>query len=368
MPWAALRAVLPMLLCGSLQAQILIGQTTGLSGNSAANVRETTAGARLWIDAVNARGGVEGQPIEVIALDDKGDARLAEQNARTLIQQRKVLALFMVRGTPQNAAILPLLEQHEVPSIAPSTGAMLLHEPVRRYVFNVRSPYQDEAQKVVRQLSSMGVSRIAVLKTRDAFGDDAAQGAARGFTQSGRTPVLVEAFDKAQPDFAPLVPRLVAAEVQAVLVIGSGAAVAQATLALRAAGSRAMVVTLSNNASAGFVALLGPHARGVVVTQVFPDERSLAVPMIKEANDLLKAQGGGTLSPAVVEGFAAAKVLVEALRRAGAHPTRASLQRALESMATFDLGGLALHFGPGDHSGLHFTDLSIIDAEGHFRR
>jgi ABC-type branched-subunit amino acid transport system substrate-binding protein len=362
--WALGLAVL----CGVANAQILIGQTTGVTGNSAANVKETATGARLWIDAVNAKGGVNGQRIELVTLDDKGDAKLAAANARELIEARKVLALFMVRGTPQNEAILPLVEQAGVPLVAPSTGAMALRSPVRKYVFNVRSSYQDEAEKAIRQLASMGISRIAVLKTQDSFGDDAVQGAERGFAQAGLKPVLVEAFDKAQPHFEPVVPRVMQADAQAVMVLGTGAAVAKATHALRAAGSKITVVTLSNNASSGFVKELGLDGRGVLVTQVFPSERSLAVPMIKEASELLRAKGHGTLSPAMIEGYAAAKVLVEGLRRAGANPSRASLQKALEDMSHYDLGGLAVHYSASDHSGLKFTDLSIVDLGGGFRR
>ena len=355
-------------LCTCATAQIVIGQTTGVTGNSAANVKETMAGQRLWIDAVNAKGGVNGQKIELVTLDDHGDAKQAQANARKLIEERQVLALFMVRGTPQNEAILPLLEKYAVPLVAPSTGAMALRTPVKRYVFNVRSSYQDEAEKAIQQLASMGVSRIAVLKTLDSFGDDAVQGAERGFDRIGAKPVLLEGFDKAKPDFKPLVPRVVASNAQAVVVIGTGASVVRAVQELRATGSKATVVTLSNNASSGFVKELGADARGVMVTQVFPSERSLAVPMIKEADDLLKGKGQTGLSPAMIEGFAGAKVLVEGLRRAGASPTRASLQRALEEMTRYDLGGLVVQYSASDHRGLKFTELSIVDGGGSFRR
>lgn len=365
----ALAGLLAAVALHGAQAQWLIGQTTGVTGNSAANVAETLAGARLWLDATNAHGGVHGRRVELLTLDDHGEAPKALRNARELIEQRHVLALFMVRGTPQNAAILPLLAQHGVPNIAPSTGAMLLHAPVQPWVFNVRTPYQDEARKAIEQLASMGVQRIALLKTRDAFGDDAAQGARQGFAATRLTPVLEAGFDKAAPDFHALVPRVVAAKAQAAMVLGTGAAVVQFTHALRDAGSRATVVTLSNNASSGFVKALGDDARGVVVTQVFPNERSLAVPMIKEAADLLHARDAqAQLSPAMVEGFAAAKVLVEALRRAGPAITRDALRRALDGMSRYDLGGLTLHYAPDDHTGLRFTDLSIVDADGGFRR
>jgi branched-chain amino acid transport system substrate-binding protein len=349
-------------------AQIVIGQTTGVTGNSATNVKETIAGQQLWIDAVNAKGGVNGQRIDVVTIDDRGDAKQAKANAGILIEEKKALALFMVRGTPQNEAILPLLEQHGVPLIAPSTGAMVLRVPLRRYVFNVRSSYQDESEKAVRQLASMSISRIAVLRTLDSFGDDAVLGADRGFARIGAKPVLVEGFDKAKPDFKPIAPRVVASNAQAVMVIGTGAAVVQAVKQIRAAGSRATIVTLSNNASSGFVRELGNDARGVIVSQVFPNERALAVPMIKEASDLLRAGGQTELSPAMIEGFAGAKVLVEGLRRAGPNPTRASLHKALEAMSRFDLGGLVLQYSPGDHSGLKFTELSIVDSSGRFSR
>jgi ABC-type branched-subunit amino acid transport system substrate-binding protein len=140
---------------------------------------------------------------------------------------------------------------------------------------------------------------------------------------------------------------------------------------LRNAGSQATVATLSNNAAAGFVTGLGVHAKGVIVSQVFPSERRLAVPMIAEAARLATAQKVNSLSPAMIEGFAAAKVLVAGLRRAEKDSktiTRASLKRALESLSRLDIGGLEVTFSPTDHTGLDFADLSIISEDGGFRR
>ena len=137
---------------------------------------------------------------------------------------------------------------------------------------------------------------------------------------------------------------------------------------IRKAGSRAQIITNSNNASGGFVKSLGTHASGTIVTQVFPYERSLSVAMVKEAMDLAKAKGLEGVSPAMLEGFAAAKVLVAGLQRAGANPTRAKLRDALEGLSKLDIGGLEVGFGPNDHTGLEFVDLSIIDSGGKFRR
>lgn len=152
------------------------------------------------------------------------------------------------------------------------------------------------------------------------------------------------------------------------LFIGSGAAVADGIAAIRKAGSRAQIITNSNNASGGFIKSLGANATGTIVTQVFPNERSLAAAIVKEAGDLAKAKGLEGLSPAMLEGYAAAKVLVAGLQRAGANPTRAKLLDALEGLKKLDPGGLELGYGPNDHTGLEFVDLSIIDESGRFRR
>lgn len=352
------------------QTQIRIGQTAGLTGAVAASVKEATDGARLYFDAVNARGGIGGQKLELVSLDDQFDPKLSVENARTLIDQG-VIALFLTRGTPHNQAILPLLSAAKVPLVGPSTGAMALHQPVHPWLFNVRATYQREAERAVRHLVQIGVERIAIVQVADSFGDDAAEGALRGFG-AGAKPVVHDPYDRAKPDFSKIVPRIVAADAQAVLFIGSGTAVVDGMKALRAAGSKAQLLTLSNNASSGFVKALGEQAQGVIVSQVLPPERSFGTPMVKEAHDLAQARGAKApeITPALLEGFAAAKVLTEGLRRAAAagQLNRSGLQRALEGLNRYDLGGLELSYSATDHSGLDYADLSIIGADGRFRR
>jgi ABC-type branched-subunit amino acid transport system substrate-binding protein len=113
---------------------------------------------------------------------------------------------------------------------------------------------------------------------------------------------------------------------------------------------------------------VGDIGRGVIVTQVFPYERSISSPLVKQALELAKARGITELSPAMLEGFAAAKVLVEGLQRAGAKPTREKLQAALEGIRKLDIGGLEVSYSPDDHTGLDFADLSIIGTDGKFKR
>lgn len=349
-------------------AQLRIGQPSGFTGSVAAGVKENTEGAKLYLDAVNKRGGVHGQPIELISVDDQFEPAKTVEVARNLITQQGVLALFLNRGTPHAQALLPLLAEHRVPLVAPSTGAMGLHDPVNPWVFNVRAPYQREAIKAVGHLVSLGMTRIAVLQTDDTFGADSAAGAEKGFVAANLKPVLQQKFPRDKADFAALAVQVVQSDAQAVIYLGASATVANGVKALRAAGSSAQVVTLSNNASEGFIKLLGELGRGVIVTQVFPNERSMTYRLIQEAQELAKAGGKAGVSPAMMEGFAAAKVLVEGLRRAGPKPTALRLRDALESMQKFDLGGVEVSYSATDHTGLDFADLSIIGSDGKFRR
>jgi ABC-type branched-subunit amino acid transport system substrate-binding protein len=264
--------------------------------------------------------------------------------------------------------VRPVLEQHRVPLVGPSTGAMVLHRPVHPLIFNVRATYQREAAKAVQHLATIGLTRIALVHVDDSFGADAAVGAAIGFAEARMDPVVKATFDRRKPDLPPIAAQIIKHQAQAVIIAGSGSMVADAIKTLRAAGSRAQVVTLSNNASAGFVNLLGEHARGTIVTQVFPNERSIAVPLVKEAVDLARAKGLTGVSPAMMEGFAAAKVLVEGLRRAGPRPTRESMTAALNALGSVDLGGMRMSYSPSDHTGLDYAELSIIGPDGRFMR
>ncbi|MGH6638052.1 MAG: ABC transporter substrate-binding protein [Polaromonas sp.] len=350
------------------QAQILIGQTAGFTGPVGAGVKETTDGAKLYLDAINAKGGVSGQQIELISLDDKFDPKLAADNARKLIEEQNVAAMFLTRGTPHTEAIIPLLEKYGVPLIGPSTGAMVLHQPDRKKVYHERATYQREAEKAITHLHSMGITRIGIVYADDSFGADGVAGAQKGLTTAKLTPAVLEKFNRAKPDFAPIAPKIFQSNAQAIIMVASGQAVVDGLKAFRAAGSAAQLVTLSNNASSGFVKSLGDNARGVIVTQVFPYERSIAYPMVKEAQELAKAKGMSEVSPAMLEGFAAAKVLVEGLRRAGPKPSREKIQAALEGLRKLDIGGLEVSYTTEDHTGLDFADLSIIGTDGKFKR
>ena len=364
-------AALNFLCSGAALGQIRIGQTSALTGPASAAVNEINIGAKMYLNAVNAEGGIGGQQIEMVSLDDNNKAPAAAENATQLINDQRVVALFLSRGTPQTQAMLPQLAQGKIVLIAPSTGAMALHHPVNPWVFNVRASYQREAEAVVRHLGLTGLDKLVLLYVNDSFGEDAIQGAMKVFKEANVKPAMMQSVDREKPNYAALIPKLTELKPLGVVIIGSPTSVTAGIHAMRAAGLKATVATLSNNAAGGFIAGLGPDAGSVIVSQVFPSERRLAVPMIAEASRLAAAQKVTHLTPAMIEGYAAAKVLVAGLRRAEKESkvvTRGSLKRALESLDRFDIGGLEISYSATDHTGLDFADLSMIGPDGTFRR
>ena len=207
--WGAACALAVVSAASSLaHAQLLVGQTVGITGSAAATVKESMLGASLYLDHVNARGGVNGQKIELVVLDDKFDPKLTQDNARTLIEDKGVLALFMTRGTPHTQGIVALLDKYGVPLVGPSTGAMALHQPVSRNIFNVRAPYQREVEKAIAHLALLGVQRIGIVHVDDAFGQDGLAGAQKGLQNNKLPALFVEKFDRAKPDFSAIAPRV----------------------------------------------------------------------------------------------------------------------------------------------------------------
>lgn len=366
---------------------IVIGQTAAFTGAPAPSVIEMTAGAKLVIDAENAKGGINGRPIELVSVDDGSDAKRAVANTEKLIAERKPVAMFLSRGTPITEAMLPVLEKTKVPLIAPSTGAMSLRTPANPLVFNVRSSYRKEARKAVEQFSNMGVTKLGVIYVDDTFGADAFVGVKEGLVAKGVQPLFVEKFDRTAKDFTQLVATVAAAQPPAVVLVGAAGATSSIVKKMHEAGLKCYVATLSTNASHGFMKDLGPNGQFVIVSQVFPNERSTSLPLVREMTDLVAAAKGKTagadgpagepstavaamlnkgveLSPAMLEGAVSAKVLIAGLRRASA-PTPAKLVAALDSGFSIDVGwpGYEIKYGPTSRMGLEFAELSIVSSD-----
>ncbi len=352
---------------GVTDSTILIGQTIGITGTVAAPVKEMNEGAKAYIDSVNRAGGVNGRKIQLRILDDGFMPKKAAANAEKLIRDEHVFALFQTRGTPHTEAVAPILAASGVPLVAPSTGAAIFHKPLNRLIFNVRAPYQEEVLKGIEHFTTLGYKKIGLLHVDDSFGHDGLEGFEKGMAAHKLEPAIIASFARDKPDVKATAAQLIKADPKALIVVSSSKNTVDVIKAIRAQGGTMQIMTLSNNSSDAFVKDLGPAGVGLIVSQITPAADLVSSILGQEFKVAAKASGA-TVSYAAMDGFVSAKVLVEGLRRAGRNLTRESFIRGLESIHQQDLGGLMVSYGPNDHTGSEFVELTMIGRNGRFVR
>jgi len=350
----------------SAQGVILLGQTADYSGPQAAPVKETAAAARAYFDRVNAQGGVNGRKIVLESMDDGFDPKRSVENAKKLIDEKNVLALFLFRGTANAEAVMPVIAEKKTPMFAGVGSSIKMHEPMSRYMFNLRAPVQIEVRTVVAQLASQGIKDVSVIYTDDGFGKDAFDGASKAFAKYQMKPKAVQVIPRGQTDVDAAVDEIAKANSAATLGFCIPKICAEIVKKLRAKGSFTQFFSLSNTSSGAYVKDLGEHARGVVVTQVMPYPFDARDPIGREFLQFAR----DTKTPATyatMEGYLSARIMTEALKRAGKTPTREGLVQAFEAMQ-LNMGGFNVGFSPQTRTGSEFVDLTMISKNGKFIR
>jgi ABC-type branched-subunit amino acid transport system substrate-binding protein len=352
---------------GVTDSQVVLGQSAAFSGPSAQLGKDMREGAMLYFDYVNAHGGVHGRRIELKSLDDGYEPNRAVANTKKLIDDEKVFALFGYVGTPTSMAAMPVFTQAKVPFVGAFTGAEALRHPVNPYIFNVRASYFDETEAIVRHLTAMSIDNIAIFYQNDAYGQAGLAGVERALKKRNMSLSARGTVERNTVAVAKAVESIKKANPQSVIMIGSYKACAEFIREMKKQGQSPTFWNVSFVGSKALADELGPEGRGVEISQVVPFPWDISVPVVREYRKLLDAKKGepgfGTL-----EGFISAKVMVEGLKRAGRKLDRENFLRAMESLSDYDTGGFKITYGPQDHSGSDFVDLTIISRKETFVR
>lgn len=364
-PWGLAQAAQ-----GVTDSEIIIGQSLDLSGPLAQMAPDMQRAVQTYFDGVNAQGGVHGRRLRLLTLDDGYRPDATVKNVHKLIDEN-VFALCNLTGTANVAAILPLLakENPPLPLISPFTGADLIRDPAIEHVFNIRASYSDEVEKLVQHLSTIGVPRIALLWTDNAFGKDGLAGAQESMRKRGQQ---LHADASIAPDLSNLaqaVQKLSAAEPNSIIMITAGAPTVSFIKAYRKVNRATRFYTLSVMGTQATLRALGDDGVGVVVTTVVPFPWSQSLPLAREYRQALEKNGfKDNVSFIGLETYINAKVLVEGLRRAGKDLTRQRFISALESIRRLDIGGFEVDYGKGVRQGSKFVDLTYIGQGEKFTR
>ena len=362
---AAASAVAGVGLARAQDSRIVLGQSAAFSGPATQLGTQFHAGARLWFDQLNAKGGVGGRQVEIRHLDDGYEPDRCVANTEKLIKD-EVFALFGYIGTPTSLAALPLATSARVPFIAPFTGAMGLRDPFKREAFHLRASYDDETELIVKQLTELAQNRIAVFYQNDAYGKAGLSGVTKALTARQLKPTAEATVERNSVDVADAVGKLAKSGAQAIVQIGSYKACAAFIREAKKAGYGGKFYNVSFVGTQALADELGKDGAGVVVSQVVPSPYNPARPVSREFVAAAKQQGRVQANLSSMEGYLAAKLFTEGLKRAGGKPTREALIAALESINE-DFGGYRVSFGPGNHVASKFVELSMLTGDGRVR-
>lgn len=349
-------------------SKIILGQSAPFSGPAAQLGIQFHQGAKVWFDQVNVQGGVNGKSIDLRKMDDGYEPERCVVNTRKMIED-DVFALFGYIGTPTSLAALPLATKAQIPFIAPFTGAMALREPFNRHVFHLRASYNDETALIVKQLTNLGLKKIAVFYQNDAYGKAGLDGVNQALAGLGLKPVAQATVERNSVDVDAAVKTLVAATPDAVVQVSAYKASAAFIRAARKAGYGGTFYNVSFVGTQALADELGKEAAGVVVSQVVPSPYNAARPITREFVDAVKKAGGDAqVNYSSMEGYLAAKLVTEGLKRTGAKgTTREGLIHGIESIGAQSFGGFAMQFSANDHVASSFVELSMLTGDGKVR-
>lgn len=366
---AALAVAASAVIAPPLQAaDIVVGQVAPLSGVLASTGAQMVLGGRIYFDWVNANGGVHGATIRHEVADDAYKVADTVKLTREMLARPEVVALYGFAGTANVTQLLAdgVLEQGGAAMVAPYTGGESLRNPFNPWIFHVRAGYVDETEHMVQQLTTLGMNRVAVMYQDDGFGKAGLAGVEAALAKRDLKLVVAAGYERNTDHVDDAVKAIKAADVHAVIMIAVNKPAAAFIRRYREQGGGAQLYNISVVDPTELVRLAGSkNAHGLGISQVVPYPYRPQLPVVREYHALLKKYAPkAEVNYTSFEQFLGAKVLVEALRRAGPAPTRSKVVKALESLQNYDLGGITLGYSPSNRVGSRFVEVTVIGSNG----
>ena len=248
---------------GEASAQVKLGAVLSVTGPASFLGDPEKKTLETYVDEINAKGGVNGQKLQLVVYDDGADANAARTFATRLVEEDKVVA--MVGGTTTGAtlAMIPVFEEAQIPLIS-LAGAIQIIEPVRKWVF--KTPHTDKmaCEKIFADLKQRNLTTVALISGTDAFGKSMRDQCVAVAPQAGITIAHEESYGPRDSDMTPQLTNIKGKPaVQAVINPGFGQGPAIVTRNYRQLGIALPLYQSHGVASKQFIDLAGPAADGV---------------------------------------------------------------------------------------------------------
>jgi ABC-type branched-subunit amino acid transport system substrate-binding protein len=365
---------------GVTDQEIRFGIAAPFSGSAKELGRQMKLGIDAAFNRANETGGVEGRMLKLIAADDGYEPTRTADAMKQLYEKDQVFGIIGNVGTPTAVVAVPYALERKLLFFGAFTGANVLrHDPPDRYVFNYRASYAEETDAVVRylvKLRRIPIKQIAVFAQQDTYGDSGFAGVSKAVRALGVSDATIVRLNykrnTVDVDDAINQLKLQKPPIKAVVMVATYRAAAkfiEKTHDLFPGLIYTNVSFVGSTALADELMLLGPrYASGVIVTQVVPAVSGYSSIVLEYKNALAKYFPGEAPDYVSLEGYVAANVLIQGIKRAGPQLDTEKLIDVLENTRNFDLGlGANLGFGRAEHQASHKIWGTALDDNGKYQ-
>jgi branched-chain amino acid transport system substrate-binding protein len=371
MRWQSITASAVFALCALLSAspvsaQIKIGSVLSVTGPASFLGDPEKKTLEIYVDEINAKGGVNGQKLQLIVYDDAANADTARTFATRLVEEDKVVAVVGGSTTGSTLAMIPVFEEAQIPFIS-LAGAVQIIEPVRKWVF--KTPHTDRmaCEKIFADLKSRNLTNIALISGTDAFGKSMRDQCVAVASKAGITIATEETYGPRDSDMTPQLTNIKnKAGVQAVVNPGFGQGPAIVTRNYKQLAITLPLYQSHGVASKQFIELAGPAAEGVrlpaaaiLIADKLPandPQKPVVVNYTKTYQDRTK-QAVSTFGGHAYDGL---MILVQAMERAKSTDP-AKVRDEIEKTKGFVGTGGIVNMSPTDHMGLDLSAFHMLE-------
>lgn len=347
-------------------AQIRVGSVVSATGPASFLGDPERKTLEIYVKKINDAGGVNGEPLELVLYDDEGDANKARTFASRLIDNDEVVAIIGGTTTGTTMAVVPLVEDAEIPFIS-MAGAVVIVEPVKRFVFKTPPTDRMACQKIFTDMKALGITRIGMISGTDAFGSSMREQCLAIAEAEGIEVLADESYGPRDSDMTPQLTKIRGTSgVQAVLNPGFGQGPAIVTRNFKQLGIDLPLYQSHGVASKSFIELAGEAAEGVrlpasalLVAEQLPDDDPQK-PVLLDYKRTFEEATGQPVSTFGGHAYDALMILVDAIERAGEADPEA-IRDAIEATQGFVGTAGVVNMSPEDHMGLDLGAFRMLE-------
>jgi branched-chain amino acid transport system substrate-binding protein len=352
------------------QGTVKIGSVLSVTGPASFLGEPEDKTLRLYVDKINAAGGVAGKKIELVIYDDSGDANKARTFATRLVEDDKVVAMVGGTTTGTTMAMIPVFDDAQIPFIS-LAGAIEVIEPVRKYVF--KTPHTDKmaCEKIFEDLKRRNLTKVGMISGTDGFGASMRAQCLKVAPNYGIEIVADESYGPRDSDMTAQLTKIKGVSgLQAVVNAGFGQGPAIVTRNYAQLAMTATPLYQSHGvASKSFIELAGQAAEGVrlpaaalLVADKLPenDPQKKVVTEYKQAYESATKQPVSTFGGHAYDGLF---ILVEAMKRANSTDPKKVRDEIEKTKGFVGTGGI-VNMSPTDHLGLDLSAFRMLEIRG----